>query len=60
MSRINKDDQPDVETKLNTLAGQDTGWDYQFSPPPVVGCGDWSPQGWVEYIGDNWFRKDTK
>lgn len=59
MKRINKDDQPDVQTKLETLRGEDTGWDYLFNVPPVPHW-LWTYPEWVTYIGDNWFRKAVK
>jgi hypothetical protein len=59
MKRINKDDQPDLATKLRTLEGDDLGWDYFFNVP-ATSHWQWSQQDWVTYIGDNWFRKDAK
>ncbi len=55
MHRINKDDQPDLETKLRALSGEPTGWDYYFGVPPVP-HNLWSQHDWVNYIGAAWFR----
>jgi hypothetical protein len=48
--------QPDEDTKLRTLRGERTGWDYRFNPPPVPHW-MWSPHDWINYIGDNWFQR---
>lgn len=54
---IDKRDQPDLQTKLDTLRGRDTGWTYRFTAPPVT-CAAWTDMDWVRYIGRNWMRKD--
>lgn len=56
---IDPGDQPDHETKLATLRGEDTGWDYQFQVPGVTHAA-WSPDDWIRYIGVNWFRVRAK
>ena len=54
------------EVKLATMRGEKTGWDYRFDPgllPPTVspypgfGGAQWSPDDWITFIGNNWFRK---
>lgn len=56
---IDRRDQPDLQTKLDTLRGIKTGWDYKFTPPPVP-HNQWSDMDWVRYIGRNWFRVAIK
>lgn len=48
-------EQPTHEVKRATLRGEKTGWDYRFRPPPVP-HDKWTPDDWITYIGDNWFR----
>ena len=50
-------EQPDEQTKLRTLRGEDTGWDFSFYPPPVC-TGFWNNNDWVAFIGHRWYRKD--
>lgn len=48
--------QPTRTEKLLTLQGCETGWDYRFTTPPVP-HNLWTLDDWINYIGDNWFRK---
>lgn len=50
--------QPDYETKLRTLAGEHTGWDYYFigAMLPCQAHYAWNDDDWIRYIGDHWFR----
>jgi hypothetical protein len=48
-------EQPTEEIKIKTLRGEKTGWDFAFTAPPVPTT-FWSNDGWIAYIGDNWFR----
>ena len=48
-------EQPDEDTKLRTLRGERTGWDYVFRVPPVPHA-QWSAHDWIRYIGDHWYR----
>lgn len=52
-------DQPDEETKLRTLRGEATGWDYRFDPGnlPCTAHTVWSGYDWITYIGSNWFKR---
>jgi hypothetical protein len=50
-------EQPDYQTKLDTLRGVNTGWHDTFYPPPVC-TGQWDNHAWIAHIGHRWFRKD--
>ena len=51
-------DQPNNETKRRTMRGEDTGWDYRFNPMllPSPAHMLWTPDDWILYLGDSWFR----
>ena len=51
-------EQPDHATKVRTLNGEDTGWDYRCGVPYVHHL--WTAHDWIRYIGDRWFRKPQK
>lgn len=57
--KINPKDQPTLEEKKETLHGKQTGWDFVFTSPGVP-TAFWSDDGWIAYIGDNWFRQEVK
>ena len=52
--------QPDHDTKLRTLRGEKTGWDYRFDPGflPSTAHTRWTTDDWIQFIGDNWFKKE--
>jgi hypothetical protein len=52
-------EQPDYETKIRTLRGEKTGWDFRFNAPPVHTTG-WSPDAWIRFIGDGWIKIKEK
>jgi len=57
--KIDKNDQPDLNTKIDCLMkGGHPIWDYTFNVPPVT-TRKWNHQDWINYIGDNWFRKNS-
>ena len=51
-------EQPSDSIKLLTLSGASTGWSYRFEPPPVC-CTFWSNRDWINWIGDNWFKRSN-
>ena len=51
-------EQPSDSIKLLTLSGASTGWGYRFEPPPGC-CAFWSNRDWINWIGDNWFKRRT-
>jgi len=52
-------DQPTDDIKLQTLAGAYTGWAYRFDPSllPSTAHDRWSNRDWINFIGDNWYRR---
>ena len=52
-------EQPDEDTKLRTLQGEATGWDYRFDPGnlPSSAHTHWTQHDWITYIGSNWFKR---
>ena len=48
-------EQPDLDTKLRIMRGEELGWDYRFQVPPVTTF-FWTPHDWITWIGNNWFR----
>ncbi len=49
-------DEPTHAEKLATLRGEETGWGYWISAPPVP-TNLWSDEDWVRFIGTRWYRK---
>lgn len=52
---VGMNDQPDERTKLDTLAGKETGWTFSMEVPPVPTL-YWSGHDWIRWIGDRWRR----
>ena len=50
-------DQPTMEVKKATLRGEQTGWSFRFNAPDVCTT-FWDADGWIAFIGDNWYRTD--
>ena len=51
--------QPTNQIKLDTLADINTGWSYSMRVPPVP-THLWTPQDWINFIGDNWYPTKSK
>jgi hypothetical protein len=51
-------EQPTHEEKRRTLEGQETGWGYWLTAPPVP-TGHWSYDDWIRFIGNRWYRKNS-
>lgn len=51
-------EQPTLEEKRRTLRGEDTGWGYWISAPPVP-TNLWSDDDWIRFIGNRWYRKQS-
>lgn len=49
-------EQPTHEQKLRTLQGEETGWGYWISAPPVP-ANQWTNEDWIRFIGTRWYRK---
>ena len=51
-------DRPDRQTMIDAMLGQHTDWGYRCNVPPVGYMG-WTEDNWIDWIGDNWFRKPS-
>lgn len=49
-------EQPTHDEKLRTYRGEETGWGYWISTPPVP-ANLWPDEDWIRFIGNSWFRK---
>lgn len=51
-------EQPTHDEKLRTLQGEETGWGYWISAPPVP-THLWTDEDWLRFIGTRWYRKTS-
>ena len=49
-------EQPTEDEKLRTFRGEETGWGYWISAPPVP-TNLWNDHDWIRFIGNRWYRK---
>lgn len=52
-------EQPTLEVKKATLRGENTGWSFRFKAPDVCTT-FWGDDGWIAFIGDNWYKTEQK